>query len=299
MAHKILITGASGLIGQKLTDELIKLRHSVVHFSRTLQQGKVKTFVWNIFSGEVDPTALEGVDTIIHLAGAGIADKRWTPSRKKEILESRTRSTQLLFETLKNNSNQVRSFISASAIGYYGFNEEKIFVETDGPGNDFLACVTQRWEAEADKINELGIRVVKIRIGIVLSKRGGALAKMAKPINYFVGSPLGTGKQMMSWIHLDDLCSIFSKAVDDAKIYGAYNAIAGWNTNAEVINALAKILNKPIWLPNVPAFALKMILGKMSEMVLNGSRVSSEKIKNTGFHFKFSKLEEALADLFN
>lgn len=300
MAKKILITGASGLIGSRLTELLMARGHSVTHLGRIKKEGKVSSFVWDPFKGKIDTNSVRNADTIVHLAGAGIADKRWTPTQKKEILDSRIKSTQLLFETVKNNLHIVKSFISASAIGYYGFaNGDKIFSETDSPGKDFLAEVTRQWENEADKIDTLRLRVVKLRIGIVLSEKGGVLKEMAKPIKFGVGSPLGSGKQFLSWIHIDDLCEMFIRAVEDEEMRGAYNATADWCTNADMTKGIAQVLNKPLWLPPVPSFILKIILGKMADLVLKGSKVSSEKIKKTGFQFKFANLNVALRNLLN
>ena len=178
-----MITGASGLIGTRLTELLYQQGNHVAHLSRNHRQGKAKTFLWDINKKQIDPHAFEGTNTIVHLAGAGIADKPWTEERKWEILKSRTQSTQLLYEELRKRKHTVTSFISASAIGYYGFDDnEKKFKENEEPGTDFLANVVRQWETEVDRISELGIRVVKIRIGLVLSEKGGALKEMVKPI---------------------------------------------------------------------------------------------------------------------
>lgn len=298
MTKKILITGASGLIGTRLTELLLAQGHSVSHLGRSKKEGEVPSFIWDIENGTMDSTALKGIDTLVHLAGAGIADKRWTVSRKREIIESRIKSTQLLFHTLKNNPHSINSFVSASAIGYYGFgHEDKIFFESDLPGKDFLAEVTKHWEVEVDKISSLGLRVAKIRIGIVLSEKGGALKEMARPIKLGLGAPLGTGNQFLSWVHLDDLCRMFVKAVEDEQMIGLYNAAAAWCTNEEMTRAIAKVLHKPLWLPHVPAFVLKIILGEMANIVLKGSKISSEKIRQAGFQFKFNRLEDAIRDL--
>ena len=297
MAKKILITGASGMIGTQLTDLLLAKNNSVAHLGRN-KKGIVPSFVWDASNGVIDKDSLRQTDTIVHLAGANVAGKRWTKGRKNEILESRVKSAELLFKTLENNPHTIQTFISASAIGYYGFGDEnKIFTEEDKPGNDFLAQVTKHWEEAADQFATLGIRTVKIRIGIVLSKKGGALHEMTKPIKFGVGSPLGTGKQFLSWIHVDDLCGIFMNAIEDEKMNGAYNATVDWCTNEEMTKAIARSLHRPLWLPSVPSFILKIILGEMADIVLNGSKVSSEKIKNRGFQFKFSKIENALDDL--
>ncbi len=298
MTKKILITGASGLIGTRLTELLLAKGYSVAHLGRTKKEGNVPSFVWDIDNGSIDNNALKDIDTIVHLAGAGVADKRWTANRKKEILESRIKSTQLLFQTLKNNLHSVRAFVSASAIGYYGFgNEDKIFAEIDLPGHDFLAEVTKEWENEVAKINTLGLRVAKLRIGIVLSGKGGALKEMMMPIKFGVGSPLGTGKQFLSWIHIADLCSMFVQAIEDERMIGPYNATTAWCTNAYMTRIIANVLHRPLWLPPIPAFVLKIILGEMADMVLKGSKVSPDKIKQAGFQFQFANLENAIKDL--
>ncbi|HEV8511716.1 MAG TPA: TIGR01777 family oxidoreductase [Cyclobacteriaceae bacterium] len=295
---RILITGASGLIGTRLTEMLIERGHSVTYLGRSKKSGKVSTFLWDPSGGTIDTQALEQADVIVHLAGAGVAEKRWTTSRKREILESRTKSTQLLFQALRNNSHKVKTFVAASAIGYYGFDDnDKIFTEEDKPGKDFLSQVTHQWENEVDKIGDLGLRVIKLRIGIVLSKNGGALNEMAKPIKLGIGSALGTGKQFLSWIHIDDLCQMFINAIENDEMKGAYNGTTGWCTNKEMTRAIADKLKKPLWLPSVPSFILKIILGEMADIVLNGSKVSSEKIKKTGYRYKFATLSEAQSDL--
>jgi uncharacterized protein (TIGR01777 family) len=299
-AKNILITGASGLIGSRLTQLLLKRGDHVAHLGRASRASGIKSFVWDIKKQKIDTEAFTSVDTIIHLAGASVADKRWTKDRKKEIIESRTESTRLLFEALRGNKHSVKNFISASGTGYYGFGDaETVFTETSKPGNDFLAQVTQYWEKEADKIQDLGIRVVKIRIGIVLSEKGGALKEIAKPVKFLAGAPLGSGNQIVSWIHIDDLCGIFIKAVDDEKINGTYNAAAPLPvTNRELTKAIGAALNKPVFLPAVPASLLKLALGEMAEIVLEGNRVSPEKIVQAGYTFRFTVLEDALTDLF-
>ncbi len=300
MVHKILVTGASGLVGSRLTELLLQKGHHVSHLGRSKRAGSVPSFVWDVESKSIDKKTLDGVDTIINLAGAGVADRRWTTQRKKEILESRTHSTQLLFETLEKQNHSVKTFVSASAIGYYGFGlHDEVFTEESKAGNDFLASVTKRWEEEADRIASLGVRVVKLRIGIVLSEKGGALAEMAKPVRFGVGSPLGTGKQYLSWIHIDDLCEMFIKATEDEKMQGVYNATTAWLTNADLTKAIAHVLKRPLWLPPVPNFITKIILGEMAEIVLNGSKVSSGKIEATDFQFKYPRLDDTLSNLLN
>lgn len=297
-AKKILISGASGLIGTHLTELLVERGDSVAHLIRSQSNTEIPSFLWDIPKQYVDPKALQGIDTIINLSGAGIADKRWNDARKQEIIESRVNPIRLLYDTLKKGDHHVRNFISASGISYYGTQHSKLFKETDPAANDFLAYTSQVWEEEADKIASLGIRVVKLRIGIVLSQKGGALPKLIQPIQFFVGAPLGSGDQYMSWIHIDDLCEIFMKVIDDSSTSGVYNAVSPQPvTNRELTHALGRALRKPIIIPSVPSFVLKVVLGEMAEMVLTGNKVSADKIEETGFRFKFPTLNEALADL--
>ena len=295
---KVLITGASGLIGSRLTEMLLQLGHEVAHLSRSKGLDNVPTFVWDVKKGTVENDAFQGVDAVVHLAGAGVADQRWTEKRKREILESRTSSTALLVQHIARNQ-QVKVVVSASAIGYYGEGTgNKVFTEQDKPGHDYLAGVVDAWEKEVDKIPVK--RIVKLRTGIVLSEKDGALKKMVTPIRFFVGAPLGTGKQYISWIHIDDLCRMFIKAIEDGSMYGVYNATGPYAvTNTELTKAIAKVLKRPLWLPNVPGFVLKLMLGEMGEMVLTGSQVSSEKIQHKGFRFQFPELDKALENLLN
>jgi len=297
---RILITGASGLVGAELTANLMKGGHQVAHLGRTKRQGNVPSYTWDVDKGYIEEGALQGIDSIIHLAGAGIADKPWTARRKQEVLESRTRSSTLLYQTLKNTQHQVKSFISASAIGYYGFGgSEEVFTESSKAGTDFLADVVKAWEHEVDRIQELNIRIVKIRIGIVLSNKGGALKEIAKPVRWGAGAPLGNGKQPMSWIHIDDLCAMFRYAVENENLIGAYNGVAPqWSSNREVTRAIAKALHRPLLLPPVPSFVMKLMLGEMANLVLLGSKVSSEKIQQTGFKFQFEDLTTAIESFY-
>ncbi len=297
--NQVLITGASGLIGSRLTEMLQQGGVPVAHLGRTKTSGHVPSFVWDVSRGKIDEDALRRADVIIHLAGAGVADRRWSAARKKEILDSRLQSTQLLYHALERQKYQAKVLVAASAIGYYGFGmSDHEFSESDSPGKDFLADVTRQWEAAVDEIEKLGIRVVKIRIGIVLSNRGGALAEMAKPVKFCVGAPLGTGRQQVSWIHIDDLCGMFLMAARDEQMRGAYNGVApNPVSNRMLTRAIALALKKPLWLPPVPPFVLKLLVGEMAEMLINGSNVSAAKILSTGFEFKFPAIEEALKDL--
>ncbi|MFZ6010171.1 MAG: TIGR01777 family oxidoreductase [Bacteroidota bacterium] len=296
---KILITGATGLIGTRLTTLLQAEGHEVSHLGRSKSNSGVQSFIWDINHHQIDPEALQQVDSIVHLAGAGIADRPWTKARKHEILESRTKSTQLLFETLHKGHHAVKNFIGASAIGYYGFEDpEAAFVESDKPGNDFLAHVTRQWEAETDKISTLDVRVVKMRTGIVLSENGGVLKEIAKTVKWYVGALLGSGDQYISWVHIDDLCRMYIKAIEDEAMNGPYNAVTPYPvTNREMTETIADVLERPIILPPVPEFVLKLLLGEMANLVLRGSRVSADRIVASGYQFQYTDLETAIRQL--
>jgi uncharacterized protein (TIGR01777 family) len=275
---------------------LVQRGHSVVHLGRTKKSGNVPSFRWDIHNGDIDEGVFTTADTVIHLAGAGVADKRWSASRKHEILESRTKSTALLARYIKKFPT-IKTVVCASAIGYYGFNlSDEVFTEDSAAGNDFLAQVVKAWEDEADKI--MAPRLVKLRIGIVLSEKGGALKEIANPVSWGVGAPLGTGNQHISWIHIDDLCRMFIKAVEDDSMQGVYNATGpDAVTNRKLTVAIARILDEPLWLPTVPPFVMNMLVGEMGEIVLNGSVVSSKKIQEAGFEFQYATLEKALENL--
>ncbi len=296
MAKNILIAGASGLIGKKLTALLLQQGHEVSHLGRSKRAGIVPSYTWDPKKGTYDKAAIEGVEVVINLAGAGVADRRWSPSRKKEILESRVQSVSLLSAMIEDSS--VQTVIGASAIGYYGFSPAGVVEETHPPGSDFLAQVTNAWEDEYETIKEKGKRVINFRIGIVLAEEGGALQEIAKPIRYFAGAPLGSGKQMMSWIHIDDLCMMFLHAIEQIQFEGVYNAVSpNPVSNKQMTKAIAKRLGRPILVPFVPSIILKLLLGEMSGIILNGAEVSSKKIERTGFKFSFETAASALDDL--
>jgi uncharacterized protein len=296
----VLITGASGLVGSCLSKKLIEKGYHVATLGRKSEKNpSLQNFSWNIEKKEIDENAFEKVDYIIHLAGANIGQGRWTVKRKKEILDSRIKSAQLLFQKITENKQQLKAFITASAIGYYGaVTTDKIFVETDHPSQDFLGETCRLWEESANRFESLGVRTVKIRTGVVLTYQGGALAKMITPVKIGLGASIGSGKQYMPWIHMDDLCNIYIKAIEDNNMHGAYNAVAPEHkTNREFSETLTKVLKKKVWLPNVPAIIVRIIFGKMAEIVLNGSRVSSNKLIQEGFQFKFPTLNSALIQL--
>ena len=297
---KVLISGGTGSIGSLMADFLHRQGHEVGLLSRSEKNdGTFKTYKWNIKDNYLDPEALESCDYIIHLAGAGIADRAWTAGRKKEIIESRVLSTDLLYNQVKKHKTPLKAFISASAVGYYGqVTSNKNFTEKDKSANDFVGKTCFLWEQAAEQFENLGIRTVRLRIGVVLMEKGGALEKMVQPIRMGFGSPLGSGKQYIPWIHVDDLIGMFYKALTSDDMSGAYNAVAPEPaSNAEFTRILARALNKKLWLPNVPAFVLKALLGERASLVLKGSRVSSKKIESTGFKFKYPSLEPALENL--
>jgi uncharacterized protein (TIGR01777 family) len=299
--RNILITGASGLIGTRLIKNLLEKGHRVSVLSRQASNFRgVSTYNWDIDKQLIDLKAFEGVDTIIHLAGAGIADKRWTKQRKQEIVDSRIRSTQLLYHTIEAIKAPIKTFISASAVGFYGDRDDEILYEKSEGGTGFLADCCKQWEGAVDQGLKSGIRVVKLRIGIVLSKQGGALSELARPVSFFVGAPLGSGKQWMPWIHLTDLVSIFEKAIENPDYSGTFNACTPYPvTNYEFTKILAKKLFRPVWPVNVPEFVLKTMLGEMSTVILNSTRTSPQKLIDMGFRFRYQGLDAALSEIYS
>ena len=294
--EKVLITGGSGLIGRRLSFLLKSRGYEVRILSRSNNpKNNYKTFVWNVSEQYINDSAFEGLTHIIHLAGAGIADKRWSEKRKKEIIASRVASTNLLYNTVKRLKTPLDSFISASATGYYGaITSETIFEEKDKPAKDFLGKVCSLWEDSIFQFNEIKIRTVALRTGIVLSKDGGALKKMKTPII----TSLGNGKQYMPWIHIDDLCELYIKAIEDEQFKGAFNAVSPEHiSNLSFSKKISKIFNYPFLALGAPSFILQIVFGEMSTIILNGSRISANKIKQAGFKFKFENLEKALKNL--
>ncbi|MBC7845955.1 MAG: TIGR01777 family protein [Flavobacterium sp.] len=300
MKKNVLISGGTGFIGKRLTSLLIEKGYSVSILSRSKKQDTtdISYYQWDISNQSIDEESVLKADFIIHLAGENIAEKRWTQDRKEAIVQSREQSVQLIYDVLKKNNKKIDAFVSASGIGIYGaINGSKICDENTSPANDFLGTTCQKWEAAADTIASLGIRVVKIRTGLVLGKDDGFLKKLAPIFKYRLGSALGSGKQYMPWIHVEDLCAIYFEALYNSTMNGAYNAAVYDNTtNASFSKTLAKIFGYSIWLPNVPAFLLKIILGEMAQIVLTGQRTSSEKIENAGFQFQYKVIENALRD---
>lgn len=298
MKEIVLITGASGTIARAISKKL-ENQYSIRFLTR--KKEAENEFEWDLENQIVDEKAFENVSHIIHLAGANISEKRWTEDRKKELISSRVDSAKLILNTLKKKNLKLKSFISASGINFYGTKTtDKIFTENEAPGNDFLSEVVVVWEKAADEFKEQNIaeRVVKIRTAVVLSKNEGALAKMMTPIKFGIGSPLGSGKQYMPWIHIDDICSMYEFALKNPEIEGSYNASAPQHTtNENLTKLIAKVLKKPLFMPNVPSLILKLIFGELADALLEGSRASSEKIMKAGFEFQFPDLKMALEDL--
>lgn len=298
MKEVVLITGGSGLVAKELSKKLHSL-YSVRFLTR--HKKSENEFEWDVKKGTIDENALLGVNHIIHLAGANISEKRWSSKQKKEIIFSRIESAKLLLNSLKKNNLKIDSFISASAVGYYGTTtDEKIYDETDAKGDDFLSYVVHQWEQVADLFvqDNVAKRVVKLRTGVVLSESGGALPKMISPIKLYVGAILGNGKQYMPWVHIQDICSMYEFAVKNQHLNGVFNACSPTGvTYKEFTKILARVLRKPILTVYIPGFIIKLIFGESSVILLYGSRVSPNKITKTGFVFKFTDLELALRDL--
>lgn len=296
----VLVTGASGLLGKRLCTLLQKKGFEVCVLSRTKNDhSPFKTYLWNVEKEEIDEEAILKADYVIHLAGEGIANKRWTEKRKQEIVNSRVKSADLLFKKAQQLNKSLKAFITASGVGYYGaVTSDKIFTEADAPGNDFLAQTCVLWEAAADEFALLGARVVKIRTGIVLEKTGGFFAKLRLPVKLFCAAVFGSGKQFLPWIHVDDICAIYVKAIEDAKMEGAYNAVAHEHINQKQFTTqMCLAFKRPMLLPTVPAFLLKLIFGEMAVLFLTGSRVQNEKILKSGYQFKFTSVKEAIDNL--
>lgn len=300
---KILICGATGLIGTALTKLCLQENHEVHYL--TTRKSKIespknsKGFYWNPAEGEIDLACFDGVDAIINLSGANIA-KRWTETYKEEIMNSRIDTANVLFKALRNMENHtVKHYVSASGTAIYPSSLTENYTEdTTQESTDFLGSVVKQWELHANQFKSLEIPVTILRTGLVFSSQGGALVEMAKPVTYGVGAALGSGKQWQSWIHIDDISAMYLHVLTN-KITGLYNGVSpNPTTNKLLTKEIASVLKKPFFLPNVPKFMMKLILGEMSTLLFSSQQVSSEKIKNTGFKFQFPELTMALEDIF-
>ena len=303
MAQKVLITGATGLIGQRLSGMLLEKGIACNYLGRSarndVKDKRINSFQWDVEKGLLDERAFEGVSTIIHLAGAGVAEKRWADSRKKEIIDSRVKSAGLLHRFLKKGNHEVKTFISASAVGYYGDCGAETISEDHQPGKDFLADVCKKWEQGAIKIGALGLREIRCRIGIVLAPNGGALPELTRTLpigfaNYFTKNDL-----YYPWIHIDDVCGIMMSVLENEMVSGPFNTTApNPLLMKELMRHIIAVKKPGAALLPAPSFALKLALGEMSSMLLGSQRCSNEKILKTGYKFRFGDIEGALKDVF-
>jgi uncharacterized protein len=303
----VLITGGTGLIGKTLGHALLEKGYSVIVLTRNPDR-QIATFPglsnakWDIVNKTIDQDAIAKADHIIHLAGAGVADKRWTKKRKQEIVSSRVESCKLIVDSLKTIPNKVKTVISSSAIGWYGpdsgISDPDPFTENNPADDSFLGNTCKKWEESIDPVIQLGKRLVKLRTGIVLSKEGGALKEFIKPLKFGIAAILGNGKQIISWIHINDLVSMFIAAIENENMNGVYNAVApNPVSNKELTLQLVKSRNKFFIPVHVPSFILKIVLGEMSIEVLKSATVSCEKIQGTGFNFDFPDIHTALENM--
>lgn len=299
---RILITGATGLIGSKITelfqDNGIEVNYLTTSRSKIEKSDNNKGFYWNPSKGEIDTKCLEGVGAIINLAGASVFQP-WTSSNKKKILKSRIDSLDLLYKTLQENEHEVGQLVSASAIGIYSSSTHKMHYEEEQEvADNFLGEVSERWEVAAQKFSDLGLRVAIVRIGVVLAKDGGALPQIARPIKFNAGTSLGSGQQWQSWIHVKDLARLFLFLISTGA-EGVFNGVApNPVTNEDLTREVARVMEKKLWLPKVPAFALRLVMGEMASVVLGSQLVSSKKVEDAGFDFLYVNLRQAINDIY-
>jgi len=303
--HTVLITGGTGMVGSSLTHFLLNKGYRVIILTRRLKQSTHPNLfyaIWDITKGYMDPLAIQQADSIVHLAGEGVADKRWTAQRKKDILESRVLSGKLLAKTLSETTHHVKTFIAASAIGWYGPDTTQSlmngFTEQDRVDHSFLGDTCQKWEQSIQSLDKINIRCVTLRLGIVLNIKGGAFVEFVKPARFGMAAILGNGKQIVSWIHEEDVSKMIHFCIEQSTIKGIYNAVApGPISNKELVIAITKKMNG-FYIPiPVPAFILKIMLGEMSIEVLKSANVSSDKIQAAGFKFEYPKIKDALHQL--
>ncbi|MEW6195711.1 MAG: TIGR01777 family oxidoreductase [Bacteroidota bacterium] len=301
---KILVTGATGLIGKKIVDKLIKRGDETVVLTRSVlaaqkilpNANRFIEFYYDRNITEELSDVINQSDAIIHLAGENIMAKRWTKEHKKIVIESRVKFTEKLVEKIKKTGKKPKTFISASAVGFYGNRFDDVD-ESSGKGSGFLPDVTNAWEKSTLPLDELGIRRVNVRIGIVFTNDGGALPKLVTPFKFFIGGSLGTGKQWIPWIHINDLVNIFLYALDNESINGAVNAVSpNPVTMNELSSKIGKVLHRPSFF-RVPQFILKIILGESADSILEGAKVIPYKLNSAGFEFQFKYLKDALTDL--
>lgn len=297
--QKVLITGGTGLIGSRLSVALVSKGYQVIHLSRKENlKATFPAYKWNIDNGEVDIRALEEADYIVHLAGAGVADKPWTAKRKQLIIDSRVKSGALLQQKLKEIGKRPKAVVCASASGFYGNRVDEKLDESASKGQGFLSDVVEKWEAANDGFKDVTDRLTQLRIGIVLSTQGGALQKMLPSYKFRIGAYFGSGEQYYSWIHIDDLVDMFTHAIEEETVNGTYNAVApNPVTNKYLAELIGKVTGKPALLVPAPAMVLRLVLGEMSAVVLDGARLSTGKIRATGFDYTYVNVNSALRDL--
>lgn len=298
--HHILITGGNGLVGKPLTQALLNQGHQVSHLSRQPTTiPNVTTYGWDVPTGQIDSHCLNGVDTIIHLAGADIASDPWTPERKAELISSRTESIRLLYQLMQQQAHSIHTIISASGIVYYGDRGNELLSETSSPAADFLADCTRQWEAAVEEGKALNLRVVKFRTGVVLTKDGGALPALAQPVQAGYGAPIGTGSQWVSWIHLQDVVGLYLLAVNDSRLEGVFNQTAPEPvTNRQLVAAIAQQFNKSLWMPATPRFLLKMIMGERSSFVLSSIKALPSTLLQQHYTYQYPAIETALCSIY-
>lgn len=302
----VLIAGGTGLVGRALSQMLADKGYEIIVLTRSSKgktSGSFEKASWNPDKGTIDVEAVQRADYIVNLAGAGVADKRWSKKRKQEILNSRVLSGQLIAKALKEHPNKVKAVIQASAMGWYGEDSrlkgEESFSEEVSAASDFFGQTCQAWEQSIEPVAVLGKRLVILRIGLVLDKGGGAFKEFVRPLKAGIAAILGNGTQMQSWIHVKDLCRMFVFAIENVELNGVYNAVAPKPVNNKtLITKIAQQLKGSFYIPvNVPAFVLKMAVGEMSSELLKSINVSAERMRNAGFQFVFPSLESALVDL--
>jgi uncharacterized protein len=299
---KIAVAGGTGFVGSRLVQRLQEEGHQVLLLTRNLEKAKkqfpqAEVVAYTPKASGPWQEAIAGCDGVVNLAGEPIAE-RWTESSKVELKASRQLGTEKIVEAIANANAKPTVLVNASAIGFYGTSETEVFSETSPPGTDYLAEICQAWENAAQKVTELGVRLVIPRIGIVLGPEGGALAKMEMPFRLFAGGPIGTGKQWVSWVHRDDLAAFILKALTDTSLQGIYNATAPEPVRmSDFCNILGTVLNRPSWLP-VPGFALELLLGEGAQLVLQGQHVQSQHTQVSGFQFQYRTLKAAFSQIF-
>ena len=299
MKETVLISGGSGTLGSRLTELLFNKGYNVTHLSRSPSKGPIKTYLWDINKQAIEEEAVETADYIVHLAGAGIADKRWTESRKKEIIDSRVDSANLLYKAVEKTKNKVKAFISSSAVGYYEDKGEKWLSEDAPPGDGFLGKSCTLWEGAANQFENLNKRVVILRTGFVLDKNEGFLPPIKKSLDFMLAPYFGDGKQYQSWIHIDDICRMYIYAIENESMKGTYNAVAPTpERNKDFVNKVKNALGKNGIPAPAPRTLLRILFGHMADSLLFSAKVSPQKVIDQGFNFKYTELEPAVRSIY-